>query len=229
MIILKTEDAKATVQNRRRFFEKLSLNFEDAVYMNVRDPAAWDLIYDASAADKGAGAHDIESAVVTDALVTNQQNLTIVLVTADCNPVIMYDPVKKVTALVHLGWQSTLANLAAKVITHLQNRYGSDPADLKIHNGPSIRAQSYAFEPPITQADMPGWQPYLVAVDGGKIGIDLTGYNMRQCIEAGVRQNNIEVCPVDTATSANYFSHYRASRQGNSDNEGRFATLCMLR
>lgn len=215
------------VKNRQKWFEKIGIQPGNAIVINVSDPKSWDQIYDATAKDRGAGVLKPNTAVVTDAIIANQKGLALCLLTADCNPVIMLDPAKNVVALVHLGWQSTTADLATKMVQHFKQIYGSDPADLLIYNGPSIRAQSYTFEPPITQMDIDGWQPYLVSV-GGKIGIDLVGYNRAQFINAGVLPKNIQICQVDTAKSPDYFSHYRAVRQGNDDTEGRFMTSYML-
>lgn len=215
------------VKNRQKWFAKIGIQPSDAIVINVRDPKSWDQICDATAKDRGLGVLKPNTAVITDAIITNQKGLALCLLTADCNPVIILDPIKNVLALVHLGWQSTAADLATKIVQHFKQVYGSNPADLLIYNGPSIRAQSYMFEPPITQMDIDGWQPYLVGVDG-RICIDLVGYNRAQFIDAGVLLKNIQICQVDTAKSPDYFSHYRAVRQGNDDTEGRFMTSCML-
>lgn len=220
---------QAVIQQRQEWFASIGLELEDGVCMNVRDPETWDKIREVTIADQGAGMLEGDSAIVTDAVVTNHKGVPLMLMTADCNPVIIHDPVKEVIALVHLGWQSTAVDLARKTVEYLAKTYGSSPADLKIYNGPSIRAQSYVFSPPITQMELPGWKPYLIEVEGDKYGIDLTGYNRQQFIDAGVKPDNIQVCPIDTAASPNYFSHYRAGREGTADREGRFATVCMLK
>lgn len=215
------------VKNRQKWFAKIGIQPGNAIVINVRDPKSWDQIYDATAKDRGLGFLEPKNAVVTDAIITNQKGLALCLLTADCNPVVMLDPIKNVLALVHLGWQSTAADLATKIVQHFKQIYGSNPADLLIYNGPSIRTQSYVFELPITQMDIDGWQPYLIKVDDS-IGIDLVGYNRAQFINVGVLPKNIQICQVDTAKSPDYFSHYRAVRQGSDNVEGRFMTSCML-
>ena len=216
------------IASREAWLQNVGTTAEQTVWMNVRDPQTWDMIYDATPDNFGSGMFDPATAITTDAIVTNHKNLALVLMIADCNPVIVHDPVQQAIALVHLGWQSTAANLASKVVHHLQQKYHSNPADLKIYNGPSIRAQSYTFEPPITQAGLPGWQPYLIDAGQGRVGIDLVGYNQQQFIDAGVQSDNIQISHVDTATSQHYFSHYRAAQQHADAQEGRFAALVQL-
>jgi len=217
------------VAYREQFLKRLGTTLDDAVLLYVGDQTVWDAIRDVDNQDRGAGMRDPSTAITGDALVTNQKGIVLFLYTADCNAIIIHDPVHEVVALVHLGWQSTAVDLAGKVIAHLQRHYGSAPADLLIYNGPSIRAESYVLEPPLAQMGLPGWEPYLIELPGGTISVDLLRYNRQQFIDAGVLEDHMEVCPIDTARSADYFSHYRANRQGKAADEGRFVTVCMLR
>jgi hypothetical protein len=221
-------DTETAFQNRRRFLEELGLKIEDGVLLYVGDHTTWDAIHDVTAKDRGAGMQDPHTAITGDALVTNLKGLALFLYTADCNADIIYDPVKDVVALAHLGWQSTAADLAGKVIRHLVRHYGSRPEDLYIYNGPSIRAQSYIMDLPVAQTGVPGWAPYLMRFPDGRVGIDLVGYNREQFIAAGVLDEHIQICPVDTGISGNYFSHYRANREGRAQDEGRFVSVCSL-
>lgn len=162
--------------------------------------------------------------VQADALVTRQAGAVLMLPVADCNAVAIHDPVRDVVALVHLGWQSTVANLVYKVILHLSCKYGSVPHDLRIYFSPAIKAESYIFDK-VSQADDPMWQDFLHHGEQG-IGVDLPGYNRQLLVEAGVRPEQIQISPVNTATSPDYFSHYQATRSGEP--EGRFALMVGL-
>lgn len=222
-------DIGKAVANREHFLKRFDIALDDAALLYVGDQTVWDAIHDVTNEDRGAGMRDPSTAITGDALVTNQKGIALFLYTADCNAVIIHDPVHQVVALVHLGWQSTAVDLAGKVIAHLEHHYGSAPADLLIYNGPSIRAASYVLEPPLAQMGLPGWEPYLTQLPDSTISIDLLSYNRQQFMNAGVLEQHIEVCPVDTARSADYFSHYRANRQNKAADEGRFVTVCMLR
>ena len=78
-----------------------------------------------------------------DALVTNLPGVAISVRTADCIPVLMYDPVHKAVAAVHDGWRGTVQRLSQKVIAEMRHRYGTNPADLKAVIGPGIGPDSF--------------------------------------------------------------------------------------
>ena len=215
-----------TTTNIEKIIVGVGAELENVVIMNVgADQTHWDTIREVTIRDSGAGGRDPKTRIVADALVTNTPGLALLLPTADCNPVIMYDPTHHALALVHLGWQSTVAGLAQKTLSFMRQAYNVDPAQLLVYFGPAIKATSYVFDAPLDQADDLAWQPFLQKTPQG-IGIDLGGYNRQQLYEVGVKPAHVQICPVDTATSADYFSHYRSVRTGEP--EGRFATVCKL-
>lgn len=219
------EDVQDVSARIRAVAEKADLPFDSIMALNVAARQdAWDEIVDVTTKpDHALVAWD--ERVVSDALVTNISDVVLLLPVADCNAVAIHDPIKQVLAVVHLGWQSTVAELATKIVQHLQQKYQSSATDLRIYISPSIRAESYIFEE-ASQADDPAWQPFLRRSEKG-VGIDLPGYNRQKFIDAGVLPEHIELSPINTATSDNYFSHYRAVRSGEPD--GRFALLARLK
>lgn len=194
-----------------------------AVMSVVAHQDTWDEIVDVTDA-QGDGLAAVEDRIPADALVTNVPDVGLLLSVADCNAVAIHDPVRNVLAVVHLGWQSTVVDLATKVIQHLQRKYQSSANDLRIYVSPSIRAESYVFDHVRQQKD-PVWKDFLQVADKG-IGVDLPGFNRQRFIDVGVLPEHIEVCSANTATSDNYFSHYRSVRTGEP--EGRFALLARL-
>jgi copper oxidase (laccase) domain-containing protein len=205
--------------------KQMDVSTDNIVVMNVGgNQDAWDEIEDVTSA-KGRGLFDPEERIVADALVTNVPGAVLMLPVADCNAVAIHDPVQNVLALVHLGWQSTVAELATKAVEHLQQKYRSSATNLRIYFSPAIKAESYVFDD-VSQAKDPMWKDYLRKTEKG-VGVDLSGFNRARFIEAGVPAENIEVCPVNTATSDEYYSHYRSVRSGEA--EGRFSLLVSLR
>lgn len=218
--------AKDVLPAREQWLKTLGLELEQTVFMDVTHPETWDAVYEVTSADKGKGAKDRSTAIMTDALITDQPGIALFLFTADCQPVIIYDPINHAVALAHLGWQSVDAQLIEAVVAFMAKRYGSAPAELQVYVGPAIKATSYV-QPYAKQADDPHWRPYIRQVPTG-VQIDISAYLQAQVLAAGIRVSNIQVCPVDTATSSDYFSHYRAVRSEGQEPEGRFATVCML-
>lgn len=78
-----------------------------------------------------------------DALVTDVPGVAISVRTADCIPVLMYDPVHKAIAAVHDGWRGTVQRLSQKVIAFMHDRYGTCAADVLAVIGPGIGPDSF--------------------------------------------------------------------------------------
>lgn len=78
-----------------------------------------------------------------DALVTNVPGVAISVRTADCIPVLLYDPVHKAIAAVHDGWRGTVQRLSQKVIAFMHDRYGTCAADVLAVIGPGIGPDSF--------------------------------------------------------------------------------------
>ena len=78
-----------------------------------------------------------------DALITNIPGIAISVRTADCIPVLLYDPVHKAIAAVHDGWRGTVQRLSQKVIAEMQSRYGTVASNLKAVIGPGIGPESF--------------------------------------------------------------------------------------
>jgi polyphenol oxidase len=63
--------------------------------------------------------------------------------TADCMPVLLVDPVRRVVAAAHAGWRGMAAGIVLNTVIEMQRRYASRPQDLEALLGPSIRVESY--------------------------------------------------------------------------------------
>ncbi len=209
-------DEEIVSSNREQFLQKLGIKIEDCVKASLLSGTE---IWVVGNEDKG-------KMFECDALVTTEKGLPLWMVVGDCLPVVIYDPVIYVVALVHLGWRGVDGKLVNKVIKLLSG-LGSQTKDLEIWIGPGIRRESYIWEPEVVvQKDDPLWMPFLENRNG-MTHIDLLGYVKTQLIDSGVRSENIEDSGIDTGSDPNYFSHYRSIRTGQP--EGRFAVVAILK
>lgn len=78
-----------------------------------------------------------------DYLITNQPNLGLALFTADCLPLIIYDPTTRSVGIAHAGWRGAIAGIATRMINHMIDLYGSRPEDCIVYFGPTARACCY--------------------------------------------------------------------------------------
>jgi hypothetical protein len=141
-------------------------------------------------------------------------------------PVAFYDSKNKVIALAHLGWKPIDKQLVMKVINELKNKYDTQARDIRVFIGPGIHKESYILKDP-AQNKSKEWLGFLTDLPSGETQVDLIGYIQKQLADAGVLPENIEVSPIGTVVSKEYFSHYRSVRTGEP--EGRFATILSMK
>ena len=160
-----------------------------------------------------------------DALVTNVPGVAISVRTADCIPVLLYDPVHKAVAAVHDGWRGTVQRLSQKVIAFMHERYGTSASDLKAVIGPGIGPDSFQVGQEVadafTEAGFPmdmilqDRGPKAPAEDdpmAGGLHIDLWKANQWLLQESGVQSANIQVAGVCTYKNNGRF--FSARREG---------------
>ena len=211
------------IHSRRALVESLGLELENGVVI----ACAHDIdIREVGKADRGNGPFDGEKSYFLDCLVTTEPDVVLMLPTADCVPLIIYDPVKSVLALVHAGWRNTDKEFSRLVVEYLVQKHQVSAENLLCYIGPCIAQHSYVFDDPV-QSKLPNWQPFIHQISAGKYEIDLEGYNVDQLKRAGVLTEHIEVSGVDTCSDQNFFSHYRAVR--TEEQEGRIMTVASLK
>ena len=153
-----------------------------------------------------------------DAYITDEKKLPIAIRTADCVPVFIFDPVHRAIGLAHAGWRGTYKSIAAKTVLGMMEKYASQPADLRIVLGPSIRDCCYKVG-----EEFRHYFPDFVRDRGGYLFADVVGANRDQLIKAGVRQENILDSGICTCCNKEYYS---CRRDGAS--AGRMISLMML-
>lgn len=208
--------------HRSAFLAKCGIDVRSCVAMSVLHT---DEIHIVDVSDVGNGMLDIESALTVDALITREKNRGLFLLTADCMPCVLFDPVHDVLALIHLGWRGVALRLTEKVLKRMSELYGTHAGDVLVWVGPHIAKDSYVVALPEQQRD-PMWDGYIVPTEGGST-VDIYGCLKAQLIASAVQASSVHTSGIDTATSENFFSYYRMKRTG--EQEGRFATVVSMR
>lgn len=130
-----------------------------------------------------------------DAAVTDDPDLLLVISAADCLPILYLDPVGRAVGAAHAGWRGTAAGVAAAVVRRLAERYGSNPAELRVAFGPAIAGRCYQVGPEVASAFVAAGFPDGVAqADEGEAGryrLDLVAANRFALERAGVRPEHI--------------------------------------
>jgi YfiH family protein len=223
---LHVDDSPADVlANRRRVAEALGADPGDFVFCNQAHGREVRIV---SAADRGKGALSLDDAIQrTDALVTTDPGTVLVVMVADCVPIVLYDPVARVLACVHAGWRGTVARVAEAALDVMAT-LGSRPAQVLAGLGPAIAPDSYQVGDEVKAAadDCFGGDAVgIVVPDGsGRWLFDLWAANRRILREAGVPDDQINVAALPTGPGAGAFFSDRAARPC-----GRFAAVARLK
>jgi YfiH family protein len=203
------------IENRRRAAEALGVTLDDLVVCNQTHGRG---VSRATAADRGRGSTSLATAVDgMDALVTDDPGPVLVMMWADCVPIVLYDPVAHVAAAIHCGWRGTLARVTDAVLEAMAER-GADTHRVIAGVGPAMDPRHYRVGTEVAEAarrcfgsaiddvirpnDSGGTGPYL---------FDMWQANRRLLIEAGIPSEHIHVTAVPTGGDGPFFSD-RAAR-----------------
>ena len=207
------------LQNRKLFLEKNGITLEEYVPMHCDHGEHIVVVDHATAATQHNG-------IPAEVLVTKSKNVALFLLTADCLPISLYDPVTETIALAHVSRKTFTQNLVQKTIGFLHTHFSIEPTNLLIHIGPHIKKESYAFALPL-QEEHVELTPFMY-IENKYAHIDLEKGSVTQLTILGVPKENITVSPIDTATSKEHFSYFRAKKEA-SDTTLRMATVLMMK
>lgn len=147
----------------------------------------------------------------TDALITKDRGLWLGIQTADCVPILIYDPKKKIIAAVHAGWRSTVYRIVPETIEKMK----SFADNLIVGIGPAICGQCFQVGPEVSK-HFPE-----EAKEGDRV--NLWEANKMQLLEMGVLEENIEI--LNLCTYENKDSLYSYRRGDRDKRNGAFIKL----
>lgn len=150
-----------------------------------------------------------------DAIVTQQKGVAIGVLTADCLPIMLYDPKREVIGIVHVGWRGTCLNVVGNVIAKLKKAFQVDPQDLIVGLGPSIGECCYEVDIKVVRSiknSTSRWKEFIKPLKANRYTLDLVGLNVHQLLQADVPQGNIVRVNACTACNSKIFFSHRASK-----------------
>jgi len=164
----------------------------------------------------------------SDAFITQEKNICLIIKVADCVPILFYDPVLHLAAAIHAGWRGTVRSVTANTIHTLINAFKCKPENLIVGIGPSIGACCYEIGNEVEKAVLEKWgttDKFLIkSNENSKLFFDMWYANKFELLRMGVKPENIEIAGVCTKCNSDlYFS----SRAGIG-NTGRFCAGIML-
>ncbi len=156
-----------------------------------------------------------------DALICSKSGVLIGVMTADCVPILLFDTQKNVVAAVHAGWKGTKANIVAESVKVMRENFGCENIIAGI--GPSICKCCYEVDDKLA-GEFSGIYRDCVTIVDGKYMLDLQLINRLQLLDAGLKDENIEMSNICTACENKSYFSYR-KENGCSGRFGSFIGL----
>ncbi len=146
-----------------------------------------------------------------DALITDRRNLFLCIFTADCYPVLIYDPRHNASGAVHAGWKGSAEGIVLKTIEAMRQNFNSCPEECLAYIGTGISHEAYEVDREVAlkfPAESHQCPPFLQREN--KYLLDLGIVNYRQLLASGISRSNIERSPFCSVRDSKlFFSHRR--------------------
>jgi hypothetical protein len=178
-----------------------------------------DVVRRVTEADCGAGLLR-ETGWECDALITDTPGVALCCFSADCVPILLYDPVRRAAAAVHSGWRGTALGIAAKTVRAMESEFGCDPTALHAAIGPCISACCFETDrdvPDAMRAALGTAAEAAITQTGEKFHVDLKAINRLWLTEAGLLPEHIDISDACTACDpTRFWSHRRVGTERGS-------------
>jgi YfiH family protein len=163
-----------------------------------------------------------------DSLISNTRGKCLIILTADCVPILLYDASKQAIAAIHAGWRGTIDGIVSKTIGFMSKQFSCRPSDIIACIGPCISWPNYEVGDEVAERfeDLFGMKSNVLRYNAcsDKTHIDLCEANRILLLQLGVLPQNIEIGRLCTYENPGLF--FSARRDGIKS--GRFSSCIML-
>lgn len=214
------DEIEAVINNRRRIATLLGWPFEA---FTCAEQVHGNHVQVVTQAEAGKGREVRSDAIQsTDALITNEENILLVMFYADCVPLYFYDPVTKSMGLAHAGWKGTVSEIAIHTLRKMCDTYGAKPENIVAAIGPSIGSCCYEVDESVLQQVRPLLEDSHMGNQSlkdqciiqnkkstSRAYLDLKHLNRHLMIKAGILPSNIEISSLCTSCRSDILFSYR--------------------
>lgn len=196
------------IKNRKNLALKLGYNYEDLVYMNQIHSANIIVVDENSP----------KLVDNCDSIITRSKNLPLMVMVADCIPILMFDDKQGIIAAIHAGRNSTFLEISKKTAEVFIEKFSSNPEDIRVILGASIQKCCYEVSEDLSKIVENSFGKEFVENNY----IDLQGINKKQLNDLGIK--NIEISNICTKCGDKSYFSYRKDKK-----TGRFAGIIILK
>lgn len=213
------DDKEAVLENYRRIAGIFNVSLSDVVVSHQTHTTN---VMRVSREDGGKGVVFDRDYQDVDGLITNEKNLLLCTMYADCVPLYFVDAKNQAVGLSHSGWKGTAGQMGKRTLERMAEEFGTEPKDVYVAIGPSICMDCYEVSSDVIEAfenvfSEPEMKKICYKKENGKYQLDLWKANEIILLNAGVLPEHIEVTRLCThCNSDRMFSHRKTGdRRGN--------------
>ena len=221
------EDAKENVlENFRRIGERFGKTPEDFVLSKQSHETK---VLKVGRKDRGKGITKERDYEGIDALITDEEGIILSCFSADCVPILFYDPIRKAVGACHSGWRGTKGKILRNVVEEMSKHFSSNPADILIAIGPSISKEQYIVSEDLGLSFLEDYKDCseedssspIRRLSEDKFQLDLWDLNRRIALDCGLKKEHISISGYCTMENPELFFSHRYS-QGKRGLQGAF-------
>jgi len=170
----------------------------------------------------------VKNKLTGDAMVSEVKNIGISILTADCAPVLFYDPNKKIIGCAHSGWKGALNGIIKNTVKKF-NELNSNNNDLIAVVGPCIKKDNYKvqidfFKKFVDQDKIN--ENFFQKINGEQYNFDLRSFINKELTNLNIKK--IENIEMDTFSQRELFYSYRRSRLNREQDYGRCISVILM-
>lgn len=223
------EDAKENVlENFRRIGERFGKTPEDFVLSKQSHETK---VLKVGTKDRGKGITKDRDYEGIDALITDEKGIILSCFSADCVPILFYDPIHKAVGACHSGWRGTKGKILQNVVEEMRKHFSSNPAEILIAIGPSICKEQYVVSEDLALSFLEDYPDLgedssspIQRISKDKFQLDLWDLNRRIALDCGIKEEHISISGYCTMENPELFFSHRYS-QGKRGLQGAFICL----
>ncbi len=200
-----------TVENYRLACAALGMDIGNIVFSNDEHGRN---ILRADASFKGRGMGGENPCPKADGLTTNEKNVVLSTMHADCLAIFILDIKNRAAALCHSGWRGTALKVGAAALEKMGLEYGTKPSDCIAAVGPGIASCCFEVDAPVAEKFTEAYPGLdcIKQISADKYTVDLFQCSAAQLIEAGVPPENITISNLCTSCGKDLFYSYRREK-----------------
>ncbi|MEN4052870.1 MULTISPECIES: peptidoglycan editing factor PgeF [Sulfurimonas] len=149
-----------------------------------------------------------------DALITNKKNIPLMVMIADCSPILFYDPKQEVIAVAHAGRAGAFNNIIHNVIKIFKNHFNSKADDIICIIGPAICQNCYEVGSEIYEEAKNLDLTYAFEKKSDKFYLNIRKILHQQLKETNILDKNIEISQICSQCNKNYYSYRQNTHCG---------------